>query len=73
MTVRALRECVILKFFRIPGMWEYVHLLEHMIHMWDPNKQHFVVGIHTLTIDVEDVYFLIGLSHRGRQVVLTGL
>ena len=73
MTVRSLRECVILKLFRTPGMWEYVRLLEHMIRMWDPNQQHFVVGIHTLMIDVENIYFLIRLSHRGRQVVLTGL
>jgi hypothetical protein len=30
------------------------------------------VGFHTLTIDIEDIYFLTGLSHHGWQVTLTG-
>jgi hypothetical protein len=29
-------------------------------------------GVHTLTIDIEDIYFLIGLSRRGSRVSLTG-
>ena len=31
-----------------------------------------MVATHTLTIDVEDIYFLIGLSHKGIPVVLIG-
>ena len=72
MTVRALRECGILKFSRLPGMRAYVHLLYDMIQMWYLDQQHFVVGTHVLTIDVEDIYFVTGLSHRGRPVVSTG-
>jgi hypothetical protein len=30
------------------------------------------VGAHTLTIDIEDIYFLIGLYRRGSRVTLTG-
>jgi hypothetical protein len=30
------------------------------------------VGAHTLTIDIEDIYFLTGLSHHGSRVTLTG-
>ena len=52
LTVRALCECGILKYFRIPGMRVYVCLLEHMIRMWYPCQQHFVVGTHTLMINV---------------------
>ena len=40
--------------------------------MWDLDKHHFVVRTHTLKIDVEDIYFLTGLSHRGRLIELTG-
>ena len=72
MTVTALHECGLLKFFRIPGMRAYVCLLEHMIHMWDPYQQHFVVGTLNLTIVVEGIYFLIALSRRGRPAVLKG-
>ena len=31
-----------------------------------------MVGIHTLSIEIEDTYFLTGLSRRGNPVVLFG-
>ena len=34
-TVRSLRECGMLKYFRVPEIKEYVRLLEYIIHMWD--------------------------------------
>jgi hypothetical protein len=40
--------------------------------MWDPDQQVFNVGAHTLSIDIEDIYFLTGLSRRGYYVSLTG-
>ena len=40
--------------------------------MWDPNQEHFVVAIHILPIDIEDIYFLTDLSMRGSPVVLFG-
>ena len=39
-----------------------VRLLEYLVHMWDVDQQVFHVGVHTLSLDIEDVYFLIGLS-----------
>jgi hypothetical protein len=71
-TVTTLRNCGLLKYFRIPGMRAQVRLLEHLIQMWDPDQQVFHVGVHTLTIDIEDIYFLTGLSRRGSYVSLTG-
>ena len=53
-------------------MKAYIHLLEYIIDMWDPDQQHFVVGTHTLTIDIDDTYFMNGLSQKERQVVLSG-
>jgi hypothetical protein len=60
-TIAALRNCGLLKYFRIPGMRAQVRLLEHLVQMWDPDQQVFHVGMHTLTIDIEDIYFLTGL------------
>jgi hypothetical protein len=40
--------------------------------MWDVDQQVFHVGVHTLSLDIEDVYFLIGLSRHGYHTSLTG-
>jgi hypothetical protein len=32
----------------------------------------FHVGAHTLSLDIEDIYFLMGLSHHGSHVTLIG-
>jgi hypothetical protein len=49
-----------------------VRLLEYPVRMWDPDQQVFNVGAHTLSIDIEDIYFLTGLSRRRYYVSLTG-
>jgi hypothetical protein len=49
-----------------------VRLLEHLVQMWDPDQQVFNVGAHTLMINIEDIYFLTGLSRWGSHVILTG-
>jgi hypothetical protein len=71
-TIVSLRDCGLLKYFCIPGMRAQVRLLEHLVWMWDPDQQVFNVGAHTLTIDIEDIYFLTGLSRRGSHVSLIG-
>ena len=70
--VRDLRECELLKYFRIPGMRAYVLLSEYLIQMWDPNQQHFQVSTHIFTIDVRDIYLLTRISGRGSPMVLIG-
>jgi hypothetical protein len=71
-TIASLRDCGLLKFFRIPGMRAQVRLLEYLVHMWDVDQQVFHVGVHTLSLDIEDIYFLTGLSQRGYHASLTG-
>jgi hypothetical protein len=39
-TIAALRDCGLLKFFRIPGMRAQVRLLEYLVHMWDPTNKY---------------------------------
>jgi hypothetical protein len=43
-----------------------------MVHMWDMEQQVFHVGVHVLSLYIEDIYFLMGLSHCGAHVTLTG-
>ena len=40
--------------------------------MWEPDSQRFLVGDQYLDIKVDDIYFLIGLSHRGEMVEFGG-
>ena len=54
-TVEPLRKCGLLKYFQIPGMKANVWLLEYIIDMWDPDQEHFVVGVHILPIEIEDI------------------
>jgi hypothetical protein len=69
--VTALQDCGLLKFFKISGMRAQLRLLEYLVHMWDVDQQLFHVGVHTLTLDIKDIYFLTGLSWRGYHATLT--
>ena len=46
-------------------------LLEHILQMSNLEHQYFKVGAHILIVEVEDIYFLIGLSRRGAPISLT--
>jgi hypothetical protein len=37
-TIASLRNCGLLKYFRIPGMMAQVRLLEYLVRMWDPDQ-----------------------------------
>lgn len=71
-TIQALRNYGLLKFFDTHDMRRYNALMDRLVHMWDPNLQVFQVGVHTLEIDIEDIYFITGLSKRGAPVVMSG-
>ena len=66
-----LRDRGLLKFFHTPSMVSHEQLLEHILQMWNPEQQHFKVGAHSLTVEVENIYFLTGLSRRGAPILLT--
>ena len=44
-TIEALRNYGLLKYFRMLGMKAHIRLLEYIISMWDPDQEHFVVGV----------------------------
>jgi hypothetical protein len=54
-TIAALRNYGLLKYFCIPGMRAQIKLLEYLVHMWDLDQQVFHVGVHTLSLDIEDI------------------
>jgi hypothetical protein len=47
-----------------------VRLLEMLVGYWDPDSERFILDGQPLRIEVEDIYFLTGLSHRGEVVNL---
>ena len=71
-TMVSLCNCGLLKFFMCPGLRAQPLLLQRMVGMWEPNSQRFMVGDPALDIEVDDIYFLTGLSHRGESVYFGG-
>ena len=70
--ISSLRGCGLLKHFHAPSMVSHVQLLKHILRMWNTEQHHFDVGPPILTIELEDIYFLTGLSRRGAPISLTG-
>jgi hypothetical protein len=68
----ALRNCGLLKFFKMQKMKKEILLLEYMIGLWNTRSRGSKLGHKLLTIELEDVYFLTGLSKRGALVILSG-
>jgi hypothetical protein len=70
-TQATLRDCGLLKFFKLQKMKKEILLLEHIINLWDVAEQGFQIGTQLLTIELEDVYFLTGLSKRGVPIAFS--
>ena len=47
-----------------------MRLLQSLLDYWDPDSDSFNLDGKPLKIEVEDIYFLMGLSHRGEVVNL---
>jgi hypothetical protein len=66
----ALNRCGLYKFWVLKGMRAQVRLLEMLVGYWDPDSESFNLDGKPLRIEVEDIYFLTGLSRRGEVVNL---
>jgi hypothetical protein len=64
----ALKRCGLYKFWALKGMRAQVRLLEMLVDYWDPDSESFNLDGKPLRIEVEDIYFLTGLSCRGEVV-----
>lgn len=69
-TVDALRQCGLLKYFQISSMRSEISLLQLLIGYWDPNRLLFMIDDEPLPLEVDDIYFLTGLSRQGREASL---
>ena len=65
-----LRECGLYKKNLCPNMRSQPLLLQHLVDTWDPDAGKFMVGDQILQLEIEYIYFLIGLSRRGAIMVL---
>jgi hypothetical protein len=70
-TVRALMRCGLLKYFMTQCMRKQTALLNLIVGMWNVDDQAFHVGPHVLRLELEDIYFLTGLSKRGAPLILS--
>jgi len=61
----ALKRCGLYKFLDLKGMRAQVRLLKMLVGCWDPDSERFILDGQQLRIEVEDINFLTGLSHRG--------
>ena len=66
----ALKICGLYKFWALKGMRAQVRLLQLLVDYWDPDSESFNLDGKPLRIEVEDIYFLMGLSCWGEVVNL---
>ena len=72
-TVNALRNCGLLKFFHISSMRQRINLLQYLLDAWDPTSQVFQIRGKSILLTIVDIYFLTGLSRQGAPISLSGL
>ena len=71
-TVRALRDCGLLKYFKLLGMRKQIELMNFLVRAWYPTIEAFHIKNQVVPITVGDMYSLIGLLRRGLLISLTG-
>ena len=70
MAQQALRACGLYKFWCLGSLRAKPRLLQLLVDYWDPESETFQIDGMSLNIEVEDIYFITGLSWRGEMVNL---
>jgi hypothetical protein len=65
-----LKICGLYKFWALKGMRAQVRLLQMLVNYWDLETEPFNLDGKPLRIEVDDIYFITGFSHRGEVVNL---
>ena len=73
LTLNALHQSRLLKLFCMTNMRAQSRLLEALVRYWDPKHDVFYLQGEVIEITMEDIYFIILLSHRGVAINLKGL
>ena len=71
-TVNIFRQCGLLKYFQTSSMRSETSLLQLLIRYWDLDRSQFVIDDETISFEVEEIYFLTGLSCRVWELNLHG-
>jgi len=66
----ALKICGLYKFWALKEMRAQVRLLQMLVNYWDPETKAFNLDGKPLRIEVDDIYFITGLSRRGEVMNL---
>lgn len=70
--MNVLRKCGLLKYFQIPSMRLETPLLQLLIRYWDLDRSQFIIDDEPISFEMEGIYFLTGLSRRGRELSIHG-
>ena len=70
MAQQALRACGLYKCCCLGSLRVKPRLLQMLLDYWDPNSESFQIDRMSLTIEVEDIYFITRLSRQGEVVNL---
>ena len=65
MAQQALRSCELYKFWCLGGLRAKPRLLQMLVDYWDLDSESFQIDGMSLTIEVEDIYFITRLSSWG--------
>ena len=71
-TLLILCRCGLLEYARLELMRGQEDLMRWIIQQWDDQQHVFHIGGNELSIEKDDIYFLIGLSCRGMRPNMTG-
>ena len=71
-SLNILRNCGLLKFFKMTNMKSNVWLLEMLVNYWELEEDCFIIDQMPICIKVEDIYFITELSRRGEPIDLHG-
>ena len=66
MAQQALRACGLYKFWCLGSLRAKPRLLQMLVDYWDPESKSFHIDRMSLTIEIEDIYFIIGLPNEER-------
>ena len=62
MAQKGLRACGLYKFWCLGSLRAKPRLLQMLVDHWDPNYESFHIDGMSLSIEIEDIYFITGLS-----------
>ena len=65
MAQKYLRDCGLYKSWHLGSLRAKPRLLQVLVDYWDPDTETFQLDGMSLILEVEDIYFITGISHRG--------